>query len=104
MTHKPDPTFAAAEAWLRTRRISSRRTSRYQLKIGPTISYYPNKGTIFVDREDTARPDTGLRALEVVLREQGYLGGPIDPTSPPRRADPSQPTLSVINPDPTLHC
>ena len=80
MTHKPDPTFAAAEAWLRTRRISSRRTSRYQLKIGPTISYYPNKGTIFVDREDTARPDTGLRALEVVLREQGYLSRP--PSSP----------------------
>ena len=88
MTHKPDPTFAAAEAWLRERRISSRRTSRYQLKIGPTISYYPRKGTIFVDREDTARPDTGLRALEVVLREQGYLSRP---PHPPRASRPYRP-------------
>jgi hypothetical protein len=80
MIHKPDPTFAAAEAWLGARRISSRRTSRYQLKIGPTISYYPNKGTVFVDGEDEARPDTGLHALEVVLREQGYLSR--SPSSP----------------------
>jgi hypothetical protein len=108
MTHKPDPTFAATEAWLSARRISSRRTSRYQLKIGPTISYYPNKGTVFVDGEDEARPHTGLPALEVVLREQGYLGGPTAPTTPPRHAGPTQPTLSVtINPpapDPTLNC
>ena len=100
MTHKPDPTFATAEAWLHARRISSRRTSRYQLKIGPTISYYPNKGTVFVDGEDEARPHTGLAALEAVLREQGYLGGPTAPTTPPRRAGPTQPTLSIDPPAP----
>jgi hypothetical protein len=98
MTHKSDPTFAEAEAWLRARRISSRRTSRYQLKIGRTISYYPHKGTIFVDGEDEARPHTGLAALEAVLRDQGYLGGPTAPATPPPRAGPTEPTLSVIDP------
>ena len=94
MTHKPDPTFATTEAWLSARRISSRRTSRYQLKIGPTISYYPNKGTVFVDGEDQARPHTGLPALEVVLREQGYLRDPSRSPSSPQSASPMS-TLSA---------
>ena len=72
MTDKPDPHFTEAEAWLRDRNISSRRTSKYQLKIGRRVSFYPNKGTIFVDGEEGARPNTGLGALEEVLREHGY--------------------------------
>ena len=104
MTYKPDPHFTEAEAWLRDRNISSRRTSRYQLKIGRRVSFYPNKGTIFVDGEDEARERTGLAALEAVLREQGYLGGPTALATPPPRAGPTEPTLSVIDPpepDPT---
>ena len=94
MTHKPDPHFTKAEAWLRDRNISSRRTSRYQLKIGRRVSFYPNKGTILVDREEGARPNTGLGALEEVLREHGYIRRDANaPTTKP--PGPTQSTLSV---------
>ena len=94
MTDKPDPHFTEAEAWLRDRNISSRRTSKYQLKIGRRVSFYPNKGTIFVDGEEGARPNTGLGALEEVLREHDYIqrGANAHTTKLP---SPTQPTLSV---------
>jgi hypothetical protein len=98
MTHNPDPTFAAAVAWLRTHNLPCRQVTRYQLKIGRSVSFYPHRGTIFVDGEDEARERTGLAALEAVLRDQGYLGGPTAPAAPPRRAGPTQPTFSVIDP------
>ena len=89
MTHKPDPTFAAAVAWLRTHHLPYRQVTRYQLKIGRSVSFYPHRGTIFVDGEDEAREQTGLAALETALREQGYLGGPTAPPATPRRPNPA---------------
>ena len=103
-TQKPDPTFDAAVAWLRTHHLPYRQVTRYQLKIGRSVSFYPHRGTIFVDGEDEARERTGLAALEAVLRDQGYLGGPTALATPPPRAGPTEPTLSVIDPpepDPT---
>jgi hypothetical protein len=72
-THKSDPTFDAAVAWLRTHHLPFRQVTRYQFKIGRSVSYYPHRGTVFVDGEDAAREQTGLAALETALREQGYL-------------------------------
>ncbi len=84
--------------WLRTHHLPYRQRTRYQLKIGRSVScFYPHRGTIFVDGEDEARERTGLAALEAVLRDQGYLGGPTAPTTPSRRAGPTEPTLSVID-------
>ena len=94
MTDKPDPHFTEAEAWLRDRNISSRRTSKYQLKIGRRVSFYPNKGTIFVDGEEGARPNTGLGALEEVLREHGYIRRDTNAHTT-KLPSPTQPTLSV---------
>ena len=72
MTLPSDPVMAAAQAWLRERNLTFRQMTRYQLKIGPRVSYYPAKGTIFVDGEDGARQRTGLLGLEEVLVELGY--------------------------------
>ena len=43
-----------------------------QLKIGP-INFYPTSDGIFVDQEPRKRKETGIEALEVVLREKGLL-------------------------------
>jgi hypothetical protein len=70
MPFNPDK-FSEAVTWLGRRKISYRRVSSYQLKIGPRISYYPSKGTTFVDGEDRARDKTGLDGLADVLIELG---------------------------------
>ncbi len=75
MPFNPDK-FPEAETWLRRRKISYRRVSLYQLKIGLHISYYPSKGTTFVDGEDRARDKTSLDGLADVLIEFGIL--PLD--------------------------
>jgi len=72
MTQHPDP-MAAAKAWLDDRDVAFRQLTRYQVKIGKRISYYPTKGTTFVDGEDGARRHSGLSGLEQVLIELGYL-------------------------------
>ena len=38
--------------------------SNFQLKLDERTSYYPGKGTIFVDGEPQARPERGRAALE----------------------------------------
>jgi hypothetical protein len=73
MIHNTHAKMAEAKAWLILREISFREATRYQLKIGRKISYYPSKETTFVDGEEGARTQTGLRGLEAVLRELGYL-------------------------------
>ena len=74
MTHNNlHANMAEAKAWLIHREISFRQVTRYQLKIGRKISYYPSRETTFVDGEEAARELTGLRGLEAVLREFGYL-------------------------------
>ena len=76
MAYPNDPKFTEAEAWLHARNVLFRRTSPYQLKIGRRVSYYPSKGRIFIDGEGKSRDQTGLAALEAVLREEGLLRGP----------------------------
>ncbi len=73
MTLPTDPAMAQTKAWLCDRNLTYRQMTRYQLKVGPRVSYYPAKGTIFVDGDDGARQRTGLLALEEVLVELGYL-------------------------------
>ncbi len=73
MTRNLHADMAEAKAWLILREVSFREATRYQLKIGRKISYYPSKETTFVDGEEGARTLTGLRGLEAVLRELGYL-------------------------------
>ena len=46
-------------------------TSDHQIKIGRCVSYYPSKGSIFIDGEKSARPDRGLHALRELLIERG---------------------------------
>ena len=42
----------------------------YQLKVTETISYYPAKGTIFVDGTAGALPQRGLQALLSLLTDE----------------------------------
>ena len=42
----------------------------YQLKVTETISYYPAKGTIFIDGATGALPQRGLQALLSLLANQ----------------------------------
>lgn len=79
MAQPADP-MAEAKVWLDLRDITYKAITRYQIKIGAKVSYYPTKGTVFVDREDGARPRTGLRGLEEVLIELGYLAPEYAPT------------------------
>jgi hypothetical protein len=91
MTDNPDAKFAEAEAWLRARNISFRRVSRYQLKIGTKVSFYPGKQTVFVDREDGARPQTGLAGLAAALIEFGIMARPA-----PQLVCPAKPELKPV--------
>ncbi len=80
MTQSTSPAMAEAQAWLCVRDVPYRPLTRYQLKIGKRVSYYPTKGTTFVDGEEGARPRTGLRGLAEVLIELGYLEPDCTPT------------------------
>jgi hypothetical protein len=91
-----DLKFEEAMDWLRKRNIPFRRTSSYQLKIGSRVSYYPGKGTIYLDNETTARPETGLDALEVVLRDERLLRTSATPPRSPRGTDPNTDPRNVV--------
>ncbi len=92
MSNIPDP-MLEAETLLRARNVPFRRATRYQIKIGSKLSYFPHKGTIFVDREPRARSSTGLAALGTVLRELGHLPRAAS-TSPRHRLSPT-PSINV---------
>lgn len=83
MTEHPNP-MKEAMIWLNERNLTYAKKTPYQLKIGKRVSYYPTKGTTFVDGEEGARPRVGLRGLEEILIELRYLA--------PEHA----PTLSVL--------
>jgi hypothetical protein len=74
MPEQHDP-MELAIAWLRKRNLSFDQKTLYQLKIEWHVSYYPGKGTIFIDGDMVARGQRGLRGLEQVLVELGYLEG-----------------------------
>jgi len=46
--------------------VAFRRPTRWQLKVG-RISFYPQKGTIFIDDDTQALPEGGLEALRRLL-------------------------------------
>ena len=83
--------FNAAVAWLQERKIYFTNPGAGHIKIGPRVNFWPTHGKVYLDGDKQCHPDRGLPALEAVLREQGYLGGPTAPTTPPRRAGPIQP-------------
>ena len=58
-----------ALAWLARKRIPHKETTPYQIKVGQRISWWPVKGTLFVDGEAKARPEKGRRALIKLLDE-----------------------------------
>ena len=64
MTHPADP-MAEAKAWLSDRDVPNWPLTKYQLKVGKRkrVSYYPTKGTTFVDGEEGARTRAGLSAI-----------------------------------------
>lgn len=75
-------------AWLQGLGVTCKAPSPHQIKIECRrkrgVSYYPNKGTIFVDGEKGAREKTGRDALEAVLIELKVLEPDLTPTlSPP---------------------
>jgi hypothetical protein len=72
VTQHPDP-MKEAMAWLDDRDLTYAKKTDYQLKIGKRVSYYPTKGTTFVDRDKAARTRTGLHGLEEVLIELSDL-------------------------------
>ena len=72
MPEHHDP-MELAIAWLRKRNLSFERKTTYQLKIEWHVSYYPGKGTIFIDGDVAACDERGLRGLEQVLIELGDL-------------------------------
>ena len=53
--------------------IDVRRPNSYQLKVTDHISYYPSKQTIFIDEEESVRPERGFAALLDLLVEWGHL-------------------------------
>lgn len=52
---------------LQTERINHRRTSPFQIKVGP-YNFYPGRGTIFVDGEIKARSQRGLDNFIMLIR------------------------------------
>lgn len=71
---RPEDSSAMREAIRRLRRegFHPRRppNNPYQLKVAPTLSYYPSKGTIFRDRDPAALPARGLDALVQLLEAE----------------------------------
>ena len=67
-----DPAMTDAIRALMLAGIDVRRPDKtpYQLKVSETISYYPAKGTIFVDGTAAALPHRGLQALLSLLANQ----------------------------------
>lgn len=82
MTPHPDP-VVEAKAWLDQRNLPYTIKTKYQIKIGREVSFFPAKGTIFIDGEERARERTGLRALEEVLIKLGYIQPDKTPTLAP---------------------
>lgn len=54
-----------AVAWCRSKKLNIRRSSDFQLKLG-LINFYPERGTIFIDRIGTL-PDRGLSVLKSIV-------------------------------------
>jgi hypothetical protein len=65
-TDEDDDTWREAVALLRRLKVRFWRPNKFQLKIGDA-SYYPGKGTIYVDLNPKALPERGLKALEKYL-------------------------------------
>ena len=69
---EPNDIKEMREAIERLAPFEPRRPTAHQLKVTPTISYYPGKGTIFRDGTSAALPARGIDALVDLLRKDGY--------------------------------
>ena len=67
-----DPVMTDAIRALMIAGIDVRRPDKtsYQLKVSETISYYPAKGTIYIDGTAGALPQRGLEAILTLLADQ----------------------------------
>ena len=67
-----DPAMTDAIRALLIAGIDVRRPDKtsYQLKVSETISYYPAKGTIYIDGTAAALPQRGLEAILTLLADQ----------------------------------
>lgn len=74
---RPNDTPAMCEAidLLIEKGIDVRRPANndYQLKLDWQTSYYPGKGSLFIDGEQQARPERGLQALEIWIARHSPL-------------------------------
>jgi hypothetical protein len=61
------PSMQKAIKFLLKNQIDVRRPSAHQLKLDETTSYYPSKGTLFIDGEDQAWAERGQAALDIWL-------------------------------------
>lgn len=60
------PEMRRALEQLRTAGIIHRQTSDHQIKVGP-YNFYPVKGTIYLDKERSARPERGLDSFIKII-------------------------------------
>jgi hypothetical protein len=74
-----DPAMTEALRWALKRGLRVNRPTPFQIKIDD-VSYYPGKGTIFVDGETRRRRETGLDALERLLIKKRLIRDPREPT------------------------
>ncbi|GGJ36153.1 hypothetical protein CDQ92_10700 [Sphingopyxis bauzanensis] len=74
---RPNDTPAMREAidLLIEKGIDVRRpaNSDHQLKLDGQTSYFPTKGTLYIDGEQQARPERGLQALEKWIAQHAAL-------------------------------
>lgn len=70
------PPMRDAIRFLTEQRVDVRRPhNTNQLKLDPVTSFYPGKGTLFVDGDPCAWPEKGHAALEKWLVERGIEVG-----------------------------
>ena len=69
------PAMRQAIEFLDSNGIDARRpvNSDHQLKLDERTSYYPSRGTLFVDREAQAWTERGSEALEKWVRERPFI-------------------------------
>jgi hypothetical protein len=72
MAKSDDDAMAEAKARLERRGVPYKCPSSHQIKIGD-VNFYPSTGTIFIDGERAKRRETGLSALERLLKKRALI-------------------------------
>ena len=75
--NSPEMNFALER--LAAERIRHEQTSDFQIKVGP-YNFYPNKGTIYMDGDQKARPERGLEDfLTLIIKVRARNPRPFEP-------------------------